>query len=556
VLAPKQLAWWSGREAAYYACALAGSGLTVAVGLLYRIDLVKRGNWPSMSTGWISAVVFLAALGLLTMAWIGLAQLCRGRTLLGQTLPDAQRPTATRIVLMGLLVNLAAMITPPFLSDDSLAYAAIGRAIGTYHQPMYMPLGEALPQGDPFRELISQYPLWLSSGSAYNPAFNWIACGVNYLAGENLNLQLRLFQLVGLLAMLLATLVTGKAAREAPLEPLAVPNSAATPQPAPSVAGWRAIQAMALVIFCPLTVIEATANAHNDSLLALSVALFALCVVRQHRGGALAALVAGVMVKTSGVLLLGLYLVHRLATKLGTRLPRLAGSRMMFIGIAITAVLTTATVVWLLGPWLVRHSSHVARVLGSTVDKYPYCTRSIESAPRAVLHIVLGLPTAAWCVGLAFRAAAGALLLYMAIQSPPGVRHLSWAAGFIFFFYLYFNAYSQPWYVLSLLPLLTFADPRLRPAMLALPISNLASYSMYFPLDGNPTILVRALSEISQVLIVIAPPTMILWACWCRSRAANSGVSESECSLLRGIPHVQHSGPRTQLAQGETGILG
>ena len=97
MLAAQQRAWWLGREAAYYACALAGSGLIVAVGLLYRIDLVKRGNWPSMTTGWISTAVFLASLGLLTVAWIGLSQLCRGRTLFGQTLPGISN--RTRIVV-------------------------------------------------------------------------------------------------------------------------------------------------------------------------------------------------------------------------------------------------------------------------------------------------------------------------------------------------------------------------------------------------------------------------------------------------------------------------
>ena len=83
----------------------------------------------------------------------------------------------------------------------------------------------------------------------------------------------------------------------------------------------------------------------------------------------------------------------------------------------------------------------------------------------------------------------------------------------------------------------------MRPAMLALPISNLASYSTYFPLDGNPTILIRALSEISQVLIVVAPPTMILWACWCRSRASPSGADQTDCSSLHGFPHAMPPEP-------------
>ena len=120
----------------------------------------------------------------------------------------------------------------------------------------------------------------------------------------------------------------------------------------------------------------------------------------------------------------------------------------------------------------------------------------------------------------------------MAIESPPGVKHLRWAASFIFFFYLYLNAYSQPWYVLSLLPLLTFADRRLRPAMLALLISNLASYAMYFPLDGIPTVPVQAFSELSQVLIVVGPPTVLLWNSWRKSRTEAYGADDLRGRLL------------------------
>jgi len=89
-----------------------------------------------------------------------------------------------------------------------------------------------------------------------------------------------------------------------------------------------------------------------------------------------------------------------------------------------------------------------------------------------------------------------------------------------------------------------------------LPISNLASYSMYFPLDGNPTVLVRALSEISQVVIVIAPPTVILLACWCRSRIAPAGTNEAECTSLRGLSRTLHSASRAPRTQGETGVFG
>jgi hypothetical protein len=83
---------------------------------------------------------------------------------------------------------------------------------------------------------------------------------------------------------------------------------------------------------------------------------------------------------------------------------------------------------------------------------------------------------------------------------------------------------------------LTFADERLRPAMLALPISNLASYAMFFPLDGISTVPVRAFSEIAQVLIVIVPPTIMLWRCWRRSQTEPHGADDYRGKLLQPSP--------------------
>jgi hypothetical protein len=110
--------------------------------------------------------------------------------------------------------------------------------------------------------------------------------------------------------------------------------------------------------------------------------------------------------------------------------------------------------------------------------------------------------------------------------------------------------------VLSLLPLLPFADPRFRPAMLALPISNLASYSLYFPLDGNTTVLVRAVSEIAQVVIVIVPPTVILLACWRNSRAARPGNEEAQRCASQRVSRARLNPAPASFASDETSISG
>lgn len=516
-------------ESGYYLAAFAGALLLVLGGVLYRTDQVRCSNWPPLSTGLLYAPVYLLAIGLLSVAWIGLSALCLGRPWRGETPllspSGAQLPSPGRIVFFGILLNLCGMLVPPFLADDALAYAAVGRAIHHYGANMYTPLGQALPLGDPFRQMIAHQPAWLQVGSAYSPAFNWLVSAVSALAGDTLTLHLRLFQAGSLLAMLLTTAIVGQAAKEWALQDN---REALLPgAPAPFLARQVAARAMALVLFCPLTLIEGVNNAHNDSLLAVSVALFALFVIRRQPFVAFLALLLGPLIKASGLLLLGLYAVHLALSRWQLRLPQTANvrtalrSRWLQLGVLGLAVGLTGLSVWLI-PLLWRYSSTTAHLLGSPGDQYPYCTRSIECIPRALLHVVLGMPTAAWIVGLCFRAASGAFLLYMAIRSERGTRHLTWAVSFLFFYYLYLHGYSHSWYLLSLLPLLTFAERRLLPAMMALVVSNLSHYVLNFAYDCDQSVFVVGLTELIEGLLVLIPPTVVLIVTFRRGRAAQA----------------------------------
>jgi hypothetical protein len=398
-----------------------------------------------------------------------------------------------------------------------------------YHKDMYVPLGQSLPPSDVFRQMISQNESWLSVGSAYSPGFNWITYAISYLAGDDLTLHLRLFQVLGLCAALLTTGVTGQAAKEWALQQL--PQSQALlPGTSPQIMSRQvAAHAMALVLFCPLTLVEATNNAHNDSLLAVSVALFALSVVRRRPFWAFLSLLLGPVVKASGLLLLGFYTIHLGLSRWQVRLPRQAlalarwQGRWLKLLVATIAVGLTALTVGLLFPWLERYSSTTAHLIGSPSDLYPYCTRSIECLPRALLHLVFGMKTAAWVIGLCSRAAGGAFLLYMAVRSERGTRHLTWAASFLFLYYLYLHGYSNPWYALSVLPLLCFADTRLRPAMLALPISNLSHYVLDFPYNCDHSPFMVGLTELLQGMMVVFPPTVFLIV---SLRKAHRGIDE------------------------------
>ena len=500
-----------GRKGLYAAGAVLGTLIALVGAQLYRIDHIRCSNWPPLGIGLSYAPAYVLALVLLTSGWLGLASLCGETPLWGaappRLLPRGQRPTLLFVLLVGGACNLLATFIPPFLADDGLAYAAIGRAMQVYHKDMFMPLGQSLPVDDPFRAAISMNYGWLEVGSAYAPGFNWLACLISRLAGDDLALNLRLFQLSSMVAALLAAVIAGRAAFFYALQ-----QSAATGTPA-SEARQRAAReagnrATALVLLCPLTIIEASNSAHNDSFLMLSVALFALCVVKGRRLLALLALGGALLVKASGLLLVGLYGVHLLAASLQFRLPALR--RRHLVGALAVAIPCTLLLVWELFPFLLRYSSTTARLLGSPNDEYPYCTRSIECLPRGFLHMVLGMRTASWLVGLAFRALAGAFLLYMALRSERGVRHLRWAASFIFFYYLFLHGYSHPWYVLSLLPLLPYAERRFVPAMLALPIANLLHYTLDFPYNCDHTPLMVGLTETIQGLTVLVPSTVLV----------------------------------------------
>lgn len=492
------------RPALYAACALLGTVLILIGAALFRIDHIRCSNWPPLSTGYPYALVYVAALTLLTFGWLGLSGLGAGRALGGAA---AAAPASLGLILVvGIACNALATAIPPFLADDGLAYAAVGRAVGVYHRDMFAPLGQSLPVEDPFRVAISANYGWLEVGSAYAPGFNWLAALIARLAGDNLTLSLRLFQLTSMVAAVLAAVVAGRAAT---LYALGQKGSSGAADPSRRRAAQaEGTRATALVLLCPLTIVEASNNAHNDSFLMLSVALFALCVVRGRALLALLALSTALLIKASALLLCGLYGIHLLAAASGFRLPALK-RRHIAVALAV-AIPLTMLLAWRLLPWLMRYSSTTARLLGSPGDEYPYCTRSIECLPRGLLHMVLHMRTASWLVGLGFRALAGAFLLFMALRSERGPRHLRWAASFVFFYYLLLHGYSHPWYVLSLLPLLPYAERRFLPAMLALPIANLAHYTLDFPYNCDHSVFMVGLTETLQGLIVLVPSIVLV----------------------------------------------
>jgi hypothetical protein len=447
--------------------ALVGVLSLVVVGQRFRVDMVgdRCDTLPSMAVQIAYSLVYVVGLGLLSAAWL------RTRTL---KLPLGQ------VLGLGLLVHAVALLTPPFLSLDSLCYAAIGRAMAVYHQSPYQPLVQSLPAGDRFLSVLPV--VWQTDTSAYGPAFNELSRLVAQAGGDHMLDHLRLYQLVGMACMAGAAALVGLSFGEGR-----------------SHAGARAA---ALVLFCPVTVIEGTMNAHNDVMLALAVAAFVLLIRRQQSG--MLPLIVGLTIKASGALILGVHGAQSVLSRARRRVG--LGGLMMFGAVGFAMLLGGLVAFGKPGSMLYQF----ARLLGQPHEAVPHFTRSVESLPRAFLHYVLGMPTASWALGLVFRWLAGLWLLYAGMRGARDHKTLQWAATGLFGYYLFFHGYMQSWYLLSLVPLLPFASERLRPAMYCFCVSALGYYAVALPMTCVNAPALFVMRETFEAAILILPPAIML----------------------------------------------
>lgn len=472
-----------------YGAALLGAGIYVLSGLNFGIDTVKCISWPGLNVGLMSGIAFALALALMSAAWLGLDTASTRKET-----HNTDRNALLSTLIAALVLHGLIMVVPPFLSNDALAYGAIGSATALHGQSMYAPLGESLPATDSYALLIVQNPEWLAHGSTYGPAFNIVADLIVRIAGNNVSLALRLFQGLSALAIFGAALFASQAA--------AIWAQTNRPTFAFSAVSLRVLR---LVLFSPLALIEASSNAHNDALLALVVAVFAWLVAKSRVLPAGLVLAAGLTLKISGILLLAFYFTQQIAARVSTRRT--------LIGLGLLLASISALIVWLAWPMIEQSASTVSRLIGSPDQKYPFCTRSLECMPRAVLHLALDNPAISWATGLAFRMGGILLLVVLALRSRINAQTLTGAAAFIFLYYLFFHAYMQAWYLLSLLPLVYFLDDRLKPVAKVFIISSLAQYTLDFTLACTKASPGAEIREIAGWIIVLLPPMIMLaWA--------------------------------------------
>ena len=476
------------------ASSILGGALMAAVGARFRIDLPRGPERIPLGPALIWAMLFLTAVALLVAGWLGAMRALSRNSI--------SRPPSTGLLLfLFLLPHLVILRSPPCLSDDPLVYAAIGRAITLYGASGYAPLGASIPVGDPVRALIERYPSWLAAGSAYGPLWNAIAALVTRLAPDALLVQLRLYQMLSLISISMTAHLLAAAARRCnPEAPGAVPDAFQDPE--------RAAQSMlALVLLCPLTIVEGTLSAHNDALLGLACAGCIWFTLKGRPRFAVAALFIGTLVKVSCGLLLALYLTQLALQRRSPPQPRPAW-HFMAAAAALTALSTGIPMLFHGTLW--RYASKVAMLLGRPDDLLPACTRSLECFPRAIAHFFLEMPALSWAIGLVFRAAALILFMGSAFRAGKGVAQLRTASAFLLLYYLLVHPANHTWYGLLLVPLIPFTEGRLKKVLIVFLATGLVHYAAEVPWSGAKEPMVVGLRELFEGIVTIGPALVLL----------------------------------------------
>jgi hypothetical protein len=483
---------------ATFGLGLLGAGLLAVPGRRFRVDIATCSDWPPHVVTALYFGAYLLALICLTLCWLRSLQQAR-----------AGRLQLRHVLVMGLSIHLVSLISAPFLSNDPLFYAAIGRATATFHGSPYSQMIMVLPPGDPFLTVLPVR--WAYGVSPYFPGFNAITAAVARLGGDSLGLHLRIYQGLGLLTMLATALVgaaTARARGRAPQAGAVLPTER------------RTAEAAALVFLCPLAVIEGTLNAHNDGLLALAAALYALCLTTGHLWLAFVPLALGVSVKASAGLLLvlhGAYMALSLWRRL--RSARLA----LKLGLAAAGLALVAAGLWQVAPHLTHYAHTLTRLVGSPSDAMYYCTRAVECLPRSFFYFVLNNRLGSWLIGLVFRLGGVAFLLFVAWRADRERDYLGGAAAFLGLYYLYLHAYMQPWYLLPLLPLLPHAPAALRRVLCTFCISAVSYYVVRMPFNCDSRTVPNVIIEVIEPMLVLGPPTWLLVKGRRRRRAVVAG---------------------------------
>ena len=181
-----------------------------------------------------------------------------------------------RVIMVGILLHILALVIPLFLSRDVYSYGIYGRMVSEYGANPFVTTPDALPQ-DPVFPLVSED--WRDSPPVYGPVFVALSAGITTVATAPASMVWA-FKLLAALAGVATLFLVVAAARR--LHPR------------------RAAFAGALIGWNPVVVFHGVAGGHNDALVGLALAGAVLLLVIRRELAATAVLVIGSLVKLTG----------------------------------------------------------------------------------------------------------------------------------------------------------------------------------------------------------------------------------------------------------------
>lgn len=270
--------------------AIAAQFVLLAAGLRHHLvwgDTPER-PWllPLLNGAEALAVVAAAALG--GFGWWRALQLV-----------GADAPPLRRLVWWTVPLLLAAVLVPPFLTTDPIDYVLRGRVLAVHGGNPYLQVAADYP-GDPFLDFGDR--AWKDFPLPYGPVIAVVQGAVAGLA--HLLPMSPLGELIAALALfklLFAGALLGTAAALAKRVAIDAPGEAP--------------RAFVAIAWNPLLLLEGVANAHNDPLLAVGIALALLAERRLHLGRAVVALGVGALAKVTPVVLLPLLAARAVAAR-------------------------------------------------------------------------------------------------------------------------------------------------------------------------------------------------------------------------------------------------
>lgn len=368
----------------------------------------------------------LAGQGLATAAWLLLA------ARLSRT--DAPRALVRLVVAAALVARVAAILLPPVMSEDVFRYVYEGRVVwwGGAAFPFEHPPRDAIALGVP-PALIDA--AWLRINHPHIPTIYppfaqlvfALAGGLGELAGGG--------HLVLLKLLLVAAELGAIGAVAAALRALGRPPGGA-----------------ALLLLCPVAVLELGRDGHADSLSMLGLALGALGFASLAPRLGFAGFALAALGKLNGLVAIAAALRSTRRGLSGAALLGVLAVPLLLAGPSATTALSTYASEWRAGDGVFSLVLVAAEgVLGGDWRRIGDLTVTRHQLARAVTGVLF---------------LAGAALILRRRAREPEVPE---AAGLVLLLLLLLSPTLHPWYTLWLLPLAALVRPgRGRGAMLAL----------------------------------------------------------------------------------------